>query len=185
MSQGQREERPAYPQSAGQFLKHVKSGLYVQPEGKRATIGVRLVLQPGPHRNSADLKIDIRPDGSIIHVASGLAVHPVRESSGAELVLLRDSDANLLTILQRRRALEQRLQPAAPEQLLEAHHNVTDEYEPPKGKQGSTCAGNGRVAVAAAGAIFRIFVRVWIRVVLHASPRPFEQIGLVPDARHH
>jgi hypothetical protein len=91
MSQGQREERPAYPQSAGQFLKHVKSGLYVQPEGKRATIGVRLVLQPGPHRNSADLKFDIRPDGSIIHVASGLAVHPVKESSGAELVLLRDS----------------------------------------------------------------------------------------------
>jgi hypothetical protein len=80
-------------QSPAHFLKHANTGLYVHPEGGRAAIGAKLVLLPGPHRNRKDLKFEFRSDGSIIHSESGLAVHPIKDSSGAELVLLRDSPA--------------------------------------------------------------------------------------------
>lgn len=73
------------------FLRHVKTGMYVQPEGGNAANGVRLVLNPGPHNSSPNLLFDLRSDGSIVHVVSGLAVHPMKVSLGAELVLLPDS----------------------------------------------------------------------------------------------
>ena len=76
------------------YLRHVKSGMYVQLEGGHAANGVRLVLNPGPHNNSSNLLFDFRSDGSIVHIDSGLAVQPMKVSLGAELVLMPDSAAS-------------------------------------------------------------------------------------------